>query len=98
MTLKRPYLGYMDGDLVKPIGRIPPSITGKAREHLVKGRSRQNYTYQAKIYLLELVRKHDEIPAKYFIGGMDATKSYLQILENQAKEEQLKKEAIADDQ
>ena len=77
---------------LKPI-RIPPSICEEDREYLAKRRTRQNYSYQASIYLLECIRKHQDIPPKYWVGGMDATKSYLQQLEKQAnaelKEEQL---------
>ncbi len=71
---------------LKPI-RIPPSICEEDREYLAKRRTRQNYSYQASIYLLECIRKHQEIPPKYWVSGMDATKSYLHQLETQAKAE-----------
>ena len=88
----------MSQDLQRPFGRIPPTIREEDRHSLVASRTRQNYNYQAKIYLLEVIRKHEEeIPAKYWVGAMNQTIAHLHQLDNQEKEELLKKEAIADD-
>ena len=71
---------------LKPI-RIPPSICEEDREYLAKRRTRQNYSHQASIYVLECIRKHDDIPMKYWISAIDATKHYLQILDRNTKQE-----------
>ena len=71
---------------LKPI-RIPPSICEEDKEYLARRRTRQNYNHQASIYILECVRKHDDIPAKYWHGALDSIKSYLSKLENQTIEE-----------
>tara|TARA_B100001250_G_C19775440_1_gene779303 strand:+ start:1075 stop:1353 length:279 start_codon:yes stop_codon:yes gene_type:complete len=81
---------------LKPI-RIPQSICEEDREYLARRRIRQNFSHQASIYILECIRKHDDIPPKYWINAIDAMKSYFTTLENKHKE-QIKKEQLLEEQ
>ena len=84
---------------LKPI-RIPQSIGEEDREYLSRRRIRQNFSHQASIYVLECIRKHDDIPTKYWINAMDGMKSYISNLEHKHKDEirqeQLKEEQTND--
>ncbi len=84
----------MPTSLLKPI-RVPQNIPEEDKEYLARKRIKQNFSHQATIYVLECIRKHDEIPEKYWVSAIDAVRCYLFNLEKQAKEE-LSKEQTND--